>query len=41
MGPPNHQLSVVRLRNNLLSGQLPEGFWLLAQLYSVDLQNNE
>lgn len=37
----NLALSIVRLRNNVLDGTIPDGFWTLPNLYSVDLQNNK
>lgn len=40
VGPDNLRLSILRLRNNRLSGTIPDRFWMLPGLYSVDLQNN-
>jgi hypothetical protein len=40
IGTDNRQLSVVRLRNNRLTGTVPDGLWRLPSVYMVDLQNN-
>jgi hypothetical protein len=31
---------VLRLRNNRLSGSLPETFWTMPNMFTVDLTNN-
>jgi hypothetical protein len=41
VGRGNPLLNIVKLRNNLISGPIPDEFWLLPNLYSVDFQNNE
>ena len=40
VGPDNLRLAILRLRNNRLHGTVPDEFWMLPSLYSVDLQNN-
>lgn len=37
----NMLLHVLRARNNNFSGSIPDDFWELPQLLSVDLSNNQ
>jgi len=40
VGRSNMLLHVLRARNNNFSGSIPDDFWELPQLLSVDLSNN-
>jgi hypothetical protein len=40
VGSPNHNLHVLRARNNFFSGPIPVAFWELRQLIAVDFTNN-